>query len=75
MISSAKDKIKTLKAEAVKNAGNYRSESRLVKVRRKIYPANRPLPESKLSLTIRLWGNWPGFLGTSFGISPRITYF
>jgi hypothetical protein len=75
MISSAKDKIKKLKAEAVKNAGNYRSKSRLVKVRRKIYPANRPLAESKLSPAARLGGNRPGFLGASFGISPRIAYF
>jgi hypothetical protein len=54
MISSAKDKNKKLKAEAVKNAGNYRSESRLVKVRRKIYPTNRALPESRLSTKIRV---------------------
>jgi hypothetical protein len=75
MISSAKDKNKKLKAVAVKNAGNYRSKSRLVKVRRKIYPANGPPSESKLSARIRPRGNRTGFLGASFGISPRIAYF
>jgi hypothetical protein len=75
MISSAKDKNKKLKAGAVKNAGNYRPGSRLVKVRRKIYPANGPPAESKLSAQIRLRGNRTGFLGASFGISPRIAYF